>query len=274
MSSEAVIIRRYPHPLSRVYHAWTRVEHLERWFRPFDDVALTVESFDFREGGDYAFRYTWPGHVFPVSGRFLTIRPEQTLVFTWLPQEPDPDAGKDTMVSVFFRDLGREGTEVEVRHTLFPDDPMRRRHDEGWSATLDRLGRHLFPTNHTMTATELASRFYELNNAIPEGKAGPAELERLLAPGFVFTGPLMKVEGAVEFMAMLGQFMPFHESVTVRRQIADGNTVCSLTRLALKTPSGEPLAVDVSEWLETGDDRIQSLTIYYDPRGFAAAFSL
>lgn len=150
MTSEAVITRRYPHPISRVFHAWTLVEHIEQWFRPFDDVMLSVEAFDLREGGHYAFRYTWPGHVFPVVGRFLTITPEQTLIFTWMPQEPDPDAGKETMVSVFFRALSATETEVEVRHTLFPDEPMRQRHNAGWCATLDRLHHFLFTSSHPL----------------------------------------------------------------------------------------------------------------------------
>jgi uncharacterized protein YndB with AHSA1/START domain len=81
--------------------------------------------------------------VFPLRGRFLTIEPEKTLIFTWLPQPPDPDAGKDTMVSVWFRSRAGEETEVEVRHTLFPDEPMRARHQDGWVGALNRLGRLL-----------------------------------------------------------------------------------------------------------------------------------
>jgi uncharacterized protein YndB with AHSA1/START domain len=118
-------------------------EHIEQWFRPLDDVTLRVEHFDLREGGDYFFRYSWPEGEFPVRGRFITVQPEQSLIFSWEPQEPDVDAGKETMVAVFFRALEPSVTEVEVRHMLFPDDPMRQRHDEGWNATLDRLSRHL-----------------------------------------------------------------------------------------------------------------------------------
>jgi Activator of Hsp90 ATPase homolog 1-like protein len=55
----------------------------------------------------------------------------------------DPDAGKETMVSVWFRARGDGSTEVEVRHTLFPDESMRARHQEGWTGTLDRFGRLL-----------------------------------------------------------------------------------------------------------------------------------
>lgn len=125
-----------------------------------------------------------------------------------------------------------------------------------------------------MTPTEIANRFYSLNNAIPEGKAKPEELEQLLCPDFVFTGPLMKVQGAKPFMAMLSQFLPFHESVTVRLQVASGPLVCSQTQLSLKTPAGGKLEVEVSEWLTIETGRIKSLTIYYDPRGFAAAFPM
>lgn len=276
MTSEAIITRRYAHPISRVFEAWTRVEHIEQWFRPYDDVTLTVEAFELREGGEYCFRYTWPGNVFPVKGKFLAVQPERTLIFTWTPQAPDPDAGKDTMVSVFFRPLGPDETEVEVRHTLFPDAPMRQRHAEGWSATLDRLQSVLSITHKQadMTPIELARRFYELNNTVPEGKATPAEMQALLAPDFVFTGPLMAVEGAARFMGMLQQFLPFHESVTVRQQIASGDTVCSITQLKLKTPAGGSLVVDVSEWIKVEGGRIKSLTIYYDPRGFVAAFPM
>jgi uncharacterized protein YndB with AHSA1/START domain len=143
MTSEAIIIRRYAHPLDHVYQAWTRPAHMEQWFRPFDDVTMKVITFDLREGGEYFFRYTWPQGEFPLKGKFLTVRPRECLIFTWTPQPPDVDAGKDTMVSVFFRPIHAQETEVEVRHTQFPDEPMRRRHLEGWSATVDRLGRNL-----------------------------------------------------------------------------------------------------------------------------------
>jgi uncharacterized protein YndB with AHSA1/START domain len=143
MSSETLITRRYPHPVERVYRAWTQPAHMEQWFRPFDDVTLKVTRFDLCEGGEYFFHYSWPEGEFPVGGKFLTVTPEQCLIFTWMPQGPDVDAGKETMVSVFFRTITEQETEVEVRHTLFPDEAMRQRHLEGWIATLDRLGRNL-----------------------------------------------------------------------------------------------------------------------------------
>jgi uncharacterized protein YndB with AHSA1/START domain len=149
-SREAVLLRRFPHPVSRVFRVWTDPVHIAEWFRPFDDVVLRVETFEFREGGEYFFRYTWPEGVFPVRGKFLTIRTEECLIFSWLPQPPDIDAGKDSLVSVWFRAIAENVTEIELRHTLFPDESMRRRHEEGWIATLDRLTRFLL-ANETKT---------------------------------------------------------------------------------------------------------------------------
>jgi uncharacterized protein YndB with AHSA1/START domain len=143
-SFEAKLVRRYPNPVALVYEVWTQSRHLERWLSPADDIRMEVIEFDFREGGEYFFRYTWgENNIFPLRGRFLTIEPERTLIFTWLPQTPDPDAGKETMVSVWFRPCPGGETEVEVRHTLFPDEPMRTRHQEGWTGAFDRLGRLL-----------------------------------------------------------------------------------------------------------------------------------
>jgi uncharacterized protein YndB with AHSA1/START domain len=151
---EATLIRRFAAPLALVYQVWTEVRHLERWLSPADDIRMEVLEFNFREGGAYHYRYTWADGVFPVRGRFLTIEPERCLIFSWEPQPPDPDAGKETMVSVWFRACGDGSTEVEVRHALFPDEPMRARHLEGWTGTLDRLGRLLASPEWTREQTQ------------------------------------------------------------------------------------------------------------------------
>jgi uncharacterized protein YndB with AHSA1/START domain len=136
--------RRFAAPLALVYQVWTEPRHLERWLSPADDIRMEVLEFDFREGGVYHYRYTWgEDSVMPVRGRFLTIEPERWLIFSWEPQPPDPDAGKETMVSGWFRACGAGATEVEVRHTFFPDEPIRARHQDGWTGTLDRLERLL-----------------------------------------------------------------------------------------------------------------------------------
>ena len=140
---EVRVIRRYPHPVERVYEAWTEPQHLTQWFRPYEEVTLEIVQFDLREGGEYVFHFTWPEAKFLLRGKYLLVKPCECLIFSWLPEPPDVDAGKDTLVSVFFRSLSGTETEVEVRHTLFPDEAMRVRHEGCWSSTLDQLLRRL-----------------------------------------------------------------------------------------------------------------------------------
>lgn len=140
---EVQVIRRYPHPVAMVYEAWTAPQHLSQWFRPYDDVTLKIVHLDLREGGEYVFHFTWPQATFLLRGKYLSVKPLECLIFTWMPEPPDIDAGKDTMVSVFFRALNQSETEVEVRHTLFPDEAMRARHEGCWNSTLDQLLRRL-----------------------------------------------------------------------------------------------------------------------------------
>lgn len=104
---------------------------------------MEIVEFSLTEGGRYVFHFTWPQSKFLLEGTFLTVRPEDCLIFTWTPLPPDVDAGKDTLVSVFFRPLSTHETEVEVRHTLFPDETMRERHEGCWNSTLDQLQRRL-----------------------------------------------------------------------------------------------------------------------------------
>jgi hypothetical protein len=47
------------------------------------------------------------------------------------------------MVSVWFRAVAAAITEVEIRHTLFPDETMRDRHHSGWSIAVEFLSQEL-----------------------------------------------------------------------------------------------------------------------------------
>lgn len=63
-------------------------------------------------------------------------------------------------------------------------------------------------------------------------------------------------------------------SAEIVRQWADGNEVCTITILKLKTPAGGNLQMGIAEWIVVEGGKIKTHTIYYDPRGFAEAFPL
>ncbi len=96
----------------------------------------------------------------------------------------------------------------------------------------------------------------------------------LLADDVVFTGPLMRLSGKDAYVGVLQQFMPAHVSTRVLRQFADGDEVCSIDELSLRTPAGGTVTLAMAEWFKLRDGRIAEHTLYYDPREFAATFGM
>lgn len=125
-----------------------------------------------------------------------------------------------------------------------------------------------------MTALEIVNKFYELNCEIPAGKGSIADLRALFADDLVFTGPMMRVEGGDQYAGLLQQFLPLHESLTLVRQFAEGDEVCSIVDLRVKSPAGNTMKMDLAEWIVVTNGKIASHTIFYDPREFAAAFPM
>lgn len=125
-----------------------------------------------------------------------------------------------------------------------------------------------------MTSLEIVNKFYQLNNDISAGNASADDFKTLLADDFVFVGPLMKIEGADNYINLLRQFLGFHKSLEIVKQIDNGNEICTITQLKLNTPANEELTMDIAEWIEVEDNKMKSHTIYYDPRAFNEAFQM
>jgi ketosteroid isomerase-like protein len=96
----------------------------------------------------------------------------------------------------------------------------------------------------------------------------------LLADDVVFKGPLMQTTGRDAYVGLLQQFLPAHVSTRVLRQFADGDEVCSIDELTVRTPAGGTVTLAMAEWFKLRDGRVAEHTLYYDPRAFAAAFGM
>lgn len=125
-----------------------------------------------------------------------------------------------------------------------------------------------------MTPVEVVNKFYQLNKDVRLGYAQLNDMRVLLAEDFIFNGPLMKIEGADNYINLLSQFLQFHEALNIVRQFSDKNEVCTITELKLNPPNGKLLKMDIAEWIIVENGKLQSHTIYYDPRGFMEAFPL
>lgn len=120
---------------------------------------------------------------------------------------------------------------------------------------------------------EIVNEFFSLTE--PHGRHVPellGPISALLTEDFVFNGPLMNTRGREQYVGLLGQFLAVHEGYRFHQQFVNGNEVCSIYDMTVRTPDGKTLTLALADWLTLRDGKIASQRLYYDPRGFAAAF--
>lgn len=134
-----VLTRTLDAPRSLVFQAWTRPEHLARWWGPNNFTLPTCEV-DFRVGGAYRFCMRAPdGSDHWVWGEYREIVAPERLVFTWH-REDEEGLRKDSanLVTVTFAEhAGR--TLLTLQHTRFQTVTDRDDHQGGWTQCLDRI---------------------------------------------------------------------------------------------------------------------------------------
>lgn len=137
---EVVITRHLDAPASVVFEAFTKPEHLMRWFGP-KGWPLTMCEMDFREGGRYRFAMTGPHgkEGAPFGGRYLEIVPNRRIVY----DDSFERAHADRLVITITFDEHQGRTTLTIR-TLFPSVASKTKHLEGGYAggvgsSLDQL---------------------------------------------------------------------------------------------------------------------------------------
>jgi uncharacterized protein YndB with AHSA1/START domain len=134
----AVTLRRtFAIPREAVFEAWTDPQALMTWFG--GQIARTLDAaIDLRPGG--AFRLTMQSgeEIGAVEGTYVVVEPPQRLVFTWRWDRRDVEGGRESLVTVEFRD--RDGaTEVVIKHEGIETGDSWAFHMRGWTASLDQL---------------------------------------------------------------------------------------------------------------------------------------
>jgi len=82
-----------------------------------------------------------------------------------------------------------------------------------------------------------------------------------------FTSPVKHVTGKAAYLESTRRFFSMIKSLEVRDLIIEGTKACALTRYQLPSPAGS-LHSDVAELFTVTDDRIRSLSIYFDSAPF------
>ena len=145
LDREIVLSRVFDAPRELVFEAWTKEEHLSKWFGPKGCSTKTHEC-DVRVGGRWRFDMVADdGRVWPSRMVFLEVSPPELLVFDH-GSDKDDDPQRFRMTITF--DAQSDGKTVMTMRQLHPTKEQRNA-GIGFGAvelgytTLDKLGEHL-----------------------------------------------------------------------------------------------------------------------------------
>jgi uncharacterized protein YndB with AHSA1/START domain len=123
-----------------LFQAWTDPDALSHWWRQeANGWAFAGATIDLHVGGQYRLAMTAPdGTVHAAVGVYREIERPVRLAFTW-DWEESMRGVSGTLVTVDFREIGTNVTEVVVTHEYFTCPAPMGRHEQGWVELLRLL---------------------------------------------------------------------------------------------------------------------------------------
>ena len=114
---EVVITRTFNAPARIVFEAWTKAEHMQRWWVPKSaGITLLSCEIDLRTGGGYRFVFKHPvvaGETMAFFGTYVEVTPHSRLVWT---NDESGDQGQLSTLTLEEHD----GKTRIVLHEVFP----------------------------------------------------------------------------------------------------------------------------------------------------------
>jgi len=147
---EIVITREFAAPRQLVWDAFTKPEHIEKWFGP-KGFTTRVDALDLKVGGRSKYVMIGPdGPEYPANGVFKEIVPIEKIVSIadefsedFAAEHPEIDLPKGTAVLTYlFDELGkRTKLTLITSHSSVED---RKKHEAmgvvaGWNSSFDKL---------------------------------------------------------------------------------------------------------------------------------------
>lgn len=118
--------------------------------------------------------------------------------------------------------------------------------------------------NKTMNKTTL-----EVFQSFGEGMMSGTDIWKdYLADDIRFIGPVDQVEGKEAFIALNESFMPMMRGSNLHQVIEKDNWVITQVEFQVAMPSGNTITLDMAEWYEIKDGKIQSIKVFYDAEEF------
>lgn len=135
---EIILTRVIDAPAALLFEAYSRPEHIMRWFGPVG-WPVTLAEIDFRVGGAFRFAMTGPSGAQndPFGGTYLEIVPNRKIVY-----DNGFNFEKMMVVTVTFDEV--DGKTRLTMHTVFASDEIAKMHvgggfEEGTNSGLDQL---------------------------------------------------------------------------------------------------------------------------------------
>jgi uncharacterized protein YndB with AHSA1/START domain len=138
-----VMTRILDAPRSRVFEAWTRAEHLGKWYAP-KGFAITDCAADPRPGGVFRMRWRAPwGGTYSVRGEYREVLPPERVVIACTLDDEQGASWLEELIEVSLEQTGSRTRLVlnsTARGTGARAPSMLAGMEKGWTQTVDRLG--------------------------------------------------------------------------------------------------------------------------------------
>jgi len=101
--------------------------------------------------------------------------------------------------------------------------------------------------------------------------SGTGSWKEVVAENITFIGPVDQTEGLEAFAKLNEQFMPMMKGNTIKQLIESDEFVITQILMDIEMPSGKEMKLDMTEWYEINNGKIQSIKVYYDAEEFRTA---
>jgi predicted ester cyclase len=96
----------------------------------------------------------------------------------------------------------------------------------------------------------------------------------LLSDNVTFTGPAARAVGKEEYIKTTEGFFQMVRGVEMKRFVTNETLVATEVEIKLATPNGNEIFLDMTEFYEILDDKIQSVKVHYDAQEFRKEFEI
>jgi hypothetical protein len=98
--------------------------------------------------------------------------------------------------------------------------------------------------------------------------SGTDSWKEVLSDDITFNGPAAQVSGKEDFIGLNEGFMSMVRGNRMKKAVEVEDFVITQVEIDVAMPSGKTITLDMNEWYEIKNGKIQSIKVYYDAEEF------